>query len=166
MKILVLNSGSSSLKYQLFSVEGGKYDVIAKGLAARIGIDGSCVGIKYLATGEKKEVVTPLPTHDEALKEVFALLLNGAIANLSEITAVGHRVVHGGEIFKQSTLIDDSVIKAIEELSILAPLHNPAGVLGIRAVKKELPSVPQVAVFDTAFHQTMPEINYMYSLPY
>ena len=163
-KILVLNSGSSSLKYQLFNVEGDKYEVVAKGLAERIGIDGSKVSIKY-ADGSKKEVVNPLPTHNEALQEVFNLLLNGALADLNEITAVGHRIVHGGEVYANSVVIDENVVKTVEDLSSLAPLHNPAGVLGIRAVQKALPNVPQVAVFDTAFHQTMPKEAFLYGLP-
>lgn len=163
-KILVLNSGSSSLKYQLFNVEGDKYDVVAKGLAERIGIDGSKVSIKY-ADGTKKEVVNPLPTHNEALQEVFNLLLNGALTDLNEITAVGHRIVHGGEVYANSVVIDENVVKTVEDLSSLAPLHNPAGVLGIRAVQKALPDVPQVAVFDTAFHQTMPKEAFLYGLP-
>ncbi|MBE6453310.1 MAG: acetate kinase [Alphaproteobacteria bacterium] len=163
-KILVLNSGSSSLKYQLFNVDGDKYDVVAKGLAERIGIDGSKVSIKY-ADGTKKEVVAPLPTHNEALQEVFNLLLNGAISSLNEISAVGHRIVHGGEVYAKSVLIDEDVVKAVEDLSSLAPLHNPAGVLGIRAVEKALPNVKQVAVFDTAFHQTMPKEAFLYGLP-
>lgn len=165
MKILVLNSGSSSLKYQLFDVNGDKYEVIAKGLAERIGINDSCVSIKYLATGEKKTVNVDLPTHNEALREVFALLLNGVISSLDEIAAVGHRVVHGGEIFKESTLVTDEVIDQIDELSTLAPLHNPAAVLGLKAVKAALPNVPQVTVFDTAFHQTMPKEAFLYGLP-
>ena len=163
-KILVLNSGSSSLKYQLFSVEGDDYKVVAKGLPERIGIDGSKVSIKY-ADGTKKEVSTPLPTHSEALKEVFQLLLGGAIHDLGEIAAVGHRIVHGGEIFKQSVLLNETAIKAIEDLSALAPLHNPAAVLGIRAVQELLPNVAQTAVFDTAFHQTMPKEAFLYGLP-
>ena len=163
-KILVLNSGSSSLKYQLFNVDGDKYEVVAKGLAERIGIDGSKVSIKY-ADGNKKEVVSPLPTHNEALQEVFNLLLSGAISSLNEITAVGHRVVHGGEIYANSVVIDEKVIQTLIDLSSLAPLHNPAGVLGIRAVQKALPEVKQVAVFDTAFHQTMPKEAFLYGLP-
>ncbi len=163
-KILVLNSGSSSLKYQLFNVEGDKYEVVAKGLAERIGIDGSKVSIKY-ADGTKKEVANPLPTHNEALQEVFNLLLSGALTDLNEITAVGHRVVHGGEIYANSVVIDEKVIQTLIDLSSLAPLHNPAGVLGIRAVQKALPNVPQVAVFDTAFHQTMPKEAFLYGLP-
>lgn len=163
-KILVLNSGSSSLKYQLFNVDGDKYEVVAKGLAERIGIDGAKVSIKY-ADGTKKEVITPLPTHNEALQEVFNLLLDGAIEDLNEISAVGHRVVHGGEIFKESVVINETTVKAIEDLSSLAPLHNPAAVLGIRAVQKALPNVAQTAVFDTAFHQTMPKEAFLYGLP-
>ncbi len=164
MKILVLNSGSSTLKYQLFDVEGDKYNVIAKGNAERIGISGSFVGIKY-ANGEKRTVDINLPTHNEALREVFALLLDGVIDSLEDIKAVGHRVVHGGETFKKSTLVDEKVIKEIEDLSILAPLHNPAAVLGIRAVQKALPQTPQVVTFDTAFHQTMPKKAFLYGLP-
>ncbi len=163
-KILVLNSGSSSLKYQLFDVDGDKYTVIAKGLAERIGIEGSKVNIKF-ADGTKKEVVAPLPTHKEALKEVFELLLDGAIRDLNEISAVGHRIVHGGEIFRESVLLNETAIKAIDELSALAPLHNPAAVLGIRAVQELLPTVAQTAVFDTAFHQTMPKEAFLYGLP-
>ena len=165
MKILVLNSGSSSLKYQLFDVNGEEYEVIAKGLAERIGIHGSMVSIKYLTSGAKKTVEVDLPTHNEALREVFALLLDGAIKSLDEIAAVGHRVVHGGEIFKESALVDDKVIAQISELSTLAPLHNPAAVLGLEAVKNALPNVPQVTVFDTAFHQTMPKEAFLYGLP-
>ena len=164
MKLLVLNSGSSTLKYQLFNVEGENYDVIAKGNAERIGIANSFVGIKY-ANGEKKTVEVSLPTHNEALKEVFSLLLQGAISSLDEIKAVGHRVVHGGEIFKKSELVTEQVIKDVEDLSTLAPLHNPAAVLGLRAVQKALPNVPQVVTFDTAFHQTMPKKAYLYGLP-
>ncbi len=163
-KILVLNSGSSSLKYQLFDVDGENYTVIAKGLAERIGIDGSKVNIKF-ADGTKKEVVAPLPTHKEALKEVFDLLLDGAISDLNEISAVGHRIVHGGEIFRESVLLNETSINAIEDLSALAPLHNPAAVLGIRAVQELLPTVAQTAVFDTAFHQTMPKEAFLYGLP-
>ena len=164
MKILVLNSGSSSLKYQLFNVEGEQYDVIAKGIAERIGINGSLVSIKY-ADGEKKSVAIDLPSHNEALREVFNLLLDGVIKSLDEITAVGHRVVHGGEKFKASALVDETVIEEIDELSQLAPLHNPAAVLGLRAVQKALPKVPQVVAFDTAFHQTMPKEAFLYGLP-
>lgn len=163
-KILVLNSGSSSLKYQLFEVESNNYNVVAKGLAERIGIGGSFVSIK-IRDGEKVTKNIDLPTHDEAIKEVFGLLLNGALKNMDELCAVGHRIVHGGEYFDKSTVITSDVLAKIEELSVLAPLHNPAGVLGIKAITHLLPQVPQVAVFDTAFHQTMPKESYLYPLP-
>lgn len=163
-KILVLNSGSSSLKYQLFNVDGDKYEVLAKGLAERIGIDGSFVSIK-IGEGEKIVKEIALPTHQEAIKEVFALLLNGVLKSMDELSGVGHRAVHGGEYFNKSVLINDEVIARIEELCSLAPLHNPASLLGIRAIKALLPDVPQVAVFDTAFHQTMKPEAFMYALP-
>ena len=162
-KILVLNSGSSSLKYQLFNVDGDKYEVVAKGLAERIGIDGSCVSIKF--NGEKKVKEISLPSHTEAINEVFNLLLDGALKSMDELTAVGHRVVHGGEAFAQSVVITPDVVAKIEELSALAPLHNPANVLGIKAVSKLLPQIAQVAVFDTAFHQSMKKPAYLYALP-
>lgn len=164
MKILVLNSGSSTLKYQLFDVAGENYDVICKGNAERIGRDASFVGIKY-ANGNKKEVKVDLPDHNTALNEVLKLLLDGVISDLNEIEAIGHRVVQGGSFFKSSALVNDEVIDKIEELAVLAPLHNYAAALVIRAVKKELPQVPQVVAFDTAFHQTMPYEAYTYALP-
>lgn len=163
-KILVLNSGSSSLKYQLFNVEGDKYDVVAKGVADRIGISGSNVEIKF-PDGTKRKREVELPTHNEAINEVIAELLNGALKSMDEIDAVGHRIVQGGDIFKNSVLVTDTVIDQIEELAELAPLHNHAHVLGIRAVKKLLPNVPQTVVFDTAFHQTMPKEAFLYALP-
>lgn len=163
-KILVLNSGSSTLKYQLFNVNGQNYDVIAKGNAERIGRDASFVSIKY-ANGDKKDVNVDLPNHNVAFNEVMKLLMDGVVSNLNEIHAIGHRIVQGGSIFKKSTRIDAQVIKDIEELSTLAPLHNPAAALVIHAVTKELPTTPQVAVFDTAFHQTMPVEAYTYALP-
>jgi len=163
-KILVLNSGSSSLKYQLFNVEGDKYDVVAKGVADRIGINGSNVEIKF-PDGTKRKREVALPTHNEAINEVIAELLNGALKSMDEIDAVGHRIVQGGDIFKNSVLVTDTVIDQIEELAELAPLHNHAHVLGIRAVKKLLPNVPQTVVFDTAFHQTMPKEAFLYALP-
>ena len=162
-KILVLNSGSSSLKYQLFGVDGDKYEVIAKGLADRIGIDNSFVTIK-IRDGEKVTKNVDIPSHQEAIREVFALLLNGALSSMGELAGVGHRVVQGGSIFKKSTLVDDKVIEQIDELSTLAPLHNPAAVLGLKAVKALLPDIKQVVVFDTAFHQTMEPEAYLYSL--
>lgn len=163
-KILVLNSGSSSLKYQLFDVEGDKYNVMAKGVADRIGINGSVVEIKF-PNGEKRKREVALPTHNEAITEVISELLNGALSSMDEIDAVGHRIVQGGDIFKHSVLVNDTVIDQIEELSELAPLHNHAHVLGIKAVKKLLPNVPQTVVFDTAFHQTMPKEAFLYALP-
>lgn len=163
-KILVLNSGSSSLKYQLFAVDGDKYDVIAKGLADRIGIDGSFVTIK-IGDGDKITKNVALPSHKEAIKEVLDLLLNGALNSVDELSGVGHRVVHGGEYFKESALVTDEVIAKIDELSTLAPLHNPAAVLGLQAMKSLLPNIKQVVVFDTAFHQTMDKAAYLYALP-
>ena len=163
-KILVLNSGSSSLKYQLFAVEGDKYEVVAKGLADRIGIDNSFVTIK-IRDGEKITKNVDIPSHQEAIREVFALLLNGALGSMSELSGVGHRVVQGGSIFKESTLVTDKVIEQIDELSSLAPLHNPAAVLGLKAMKALLPDVKQVVVFDTAFHQSMKPEAFLYALP-
>lgn len=163
-KILVLNSGSSSLKYQLFNVEGNVYDVVAKGNAERIGIDGSFVSIK-IGDAEKVIKEISLPSHNEAIKEVLGLLLNGVLTSLDELDGVGHRVVQGGSFYDKSVLINDEVLAKIDELSILAPLHNPAAVLGIKAVKKALPKVSQTATFDTAFHQTMKPEAYLYALP-
>ena len=163
-KILVLNSGSSSLKYQLFNVESGDYHVVAKGVADRIGIHGSFVEIKF-PNGEKRKREVALPTHNEAINEVISELLNGALNSMDEIDAVGHRIVQGGDIFKNSVLVTDEVIEQIESLAELAPLHNHAHVLGIKAVKKLLPNVPQTVVFDTAFHQTMPKEAFLYALP-
>ncbi|MBR1605714.1 MAG: acetate kinase [Alphaproteobacteria bacterium] len=163
-KILVLNSGSSSLKYQLFSVEGDKYEVIAKGLADRIGIDGSYVTIK-LSDDDKITENVALPTHKEAIQAVLTLLLRGALKSIDELSGVGHRVVAGGEYFKESALVTDRVIEQVDELSILAPLHNPAAAMGLRAMKSLLPNVKQVVVFDTAFHQTMKKAAYLYPLP-
>lgn len=163
-KILVLNSGSSSLKYQLFEVSGENFTVVAKGLADRIGIAGSLVSIK-VGDGDKIVKNVALSTHEEAIKEVFAILQEHVLKNINELVGVGHRVVHGGEYFDHSVLIDEKVMKIIDELSALAPLHNPANLMGIKAVKELLPEVPQVAVFDTAFHQTMPAEAYLYALP-
>lgn len=164
MKILVLNSGSSTLKYQLFNVNHNDYEIICKGNAERIARDASFVSIKY-ADGSKKEVSVNLPDHNTALNEIFKLLLDGVLDSLNEIHAIGHRIVQGGAIFKSSALINEEVIQQIEELAVLAPLHNYAAALVIRAVRGELPNVPQVAVFDTAFHQTMPAEAYTYALP-
>lgn len=163
-KILVLNSGSSSLKYQLFNIDGEQYNVVAKGVADRIGIQGSFVEIKF-PNGEKRKREIALPTHNEAINEVISELLNGALKSMDEIDAVGHRIVQGGDIFKNSVLVNETVIEQIESLAELAPLHNHAHVLGIKAVQKLLPNVPQTVVFDTAFHQTMPKEAFLYALP-
>ncbi len=164
MKILVLNSGSSTLKYQLFDINGENYDVVAKGNADRINRSPSTVSIKD-TNGNKKEITVDLPDHETALREILNLLQENTIKDLTEIHAVGHRVVQGGDIFKTSTLINDKVVEQIEELAALAPLHNGPAALVIRAVRKAYPDMPQVAVFDTAFHQTMPYEAYTYALP-
>ncbi|MBQ7934202.1 MAG: acetate kinase [Lachnospiraceae bacterium] len=166
MNILVINCGSSSLKFQLINAETEQ--CIAKGLCERIGIDGSMISYQP-AGGEKEKTVTPMPDHVEAIRLVLEALTNpttGAVKSLEEIDAVGHRIVHGGEKFTQSAVIDDEVMKAIEDCNELAPLHNPANLIGINACKKLMPGVPMVAVFDTAFHQTMPEEAYLYGIPY
>lgn len=165
MKVLVINSGSSSLKYQVLEIDCEK--CLIKGLVERIGEDESDI---EQTNGEKEyQVVAKIKDHEEALKEALKLILDpeyGCLKDLSEIDAVGHRVVHGGEKFFSSVLINEDVIKAIEENSDLAPLHNPPNLMGIKASQKVLPQVPQVAVFDTSFHHTMPEKAYMYGLPY
>ena len=166
MNILVINCGSSSLKFQLIDSETEK--CIAKGICERIGIEGS-QNTYTPAGGEKEQTVTPMPDHTEAIRLVLEALTNpktGVVKSLDEIGAVGHRIVHGGEKFAASTIITDEVMKAIEECNDLAPLHNPANLIGINACKKLMPATPMVAVFDTAFHQTMPEEAYMYGLPY
>jgi acetate kinase len=166
MKILVLNCGSSSLKYQLFDM--GHESVLAKGLVERIGIGGSRV--KHNKTGAGDTVrAGDIADHVEAIKIVLDLLTDrtaGVLQSLGEITAVGHRVVHGGEKNAQSIIVDDSVIRTVEECVHLAPLHNPANLAGISAMKRSLPGVPNVAVFDTAFHQTMPPEAFLYGIPY
>ena len=168
MNILVINAGSSSLKYQLLNPATG--ELLAKGLCERIGIDGK---FTYKPQIEGKETLSAvdvaMPTHAEAIQAVLDALVdaeNGVIGSMKEIDAVGHRVVHGGEAFNKSVLITDEVMKAIEDCIPLAPLHNPANLTGIRACQKVMPGVPMVAVFDTAFHQTMPAKAYMYALPY
>ena len=165
MNVLVINCGSSSLKYQLINSDSEA--VIAKGLCERIGIDGR---LTYQPTGGEKSVQDlPMPTHTEAIQYVINALTDaetGVVASLEEIGAVGHRVVHGGEKFASSTVINEEVLKAIEECNDLAPLHNPANLIGIDACQKLMPGTPMVAVFDTAFHQTMPAEAYMYGLPY
>ncbi len=166
MNILVINCGSSSLKFQL--IDSDTEQVKAKGLCERIGIDGS--RLVYTPAGKDKIVTeTPMPDHSKAVSLVLDALTdseNGVISGLSEIGAVGHRVVHGGEKFSTSVIIDDEVLKAVEECNDLAPLHNPANLIGIDACTKLMPGVPQTAVFDTAFHQTMPEKAFLYGLPY
>ena len=165
MNVLVINCGSSSLKYQLIDSESEA--VMAKGLCERIGIDGRLV---YQKTGLDKEITeAAMPTHKQAIQMVLDALVNpktGAIASLSEIDAVGHRVVHGGEKLAASTLLTPEVLKTIEECNDLAPLHNPANLIGIDACKELMPNVPMVGVFDTAFHQTMPKKAYLYGLPH
>ena len=165
MNVLVINCGSSSLKFQLINAETEK--VVAKGLCERIGIDGR---LTYQpAGGEKEKSDLAMPTHTEAIQFVIDALTNektGVVKSLDEIGAVGHRLVHGGEKFASSVVITDEVKKAVEECNDLAPLHNPANLIGVAACEKLMPGTPMVAVFDTAFHQTMPEKAYMYGLPY
>ena len=165
MNVLVINGGSSSLKFQLINSESE--EVLAKGLCERIGIDGR---LTYQPEGGEKEISDKaMPTHTEAIQFVIDALTNektGVVKSLDEIGAVGHRVVHGGEKFANSVVITDEVVKAIEECNDLAPLHNPANLIGISACQKLMPGTPMVAVFDTAFHQTMPEKAYLYGLPY
>ena len=168
MNVLVINAGSSSLKYQLLNPATG--ELLAKGLCERIGIDGRFTYKPQLEGKEAvKEAEVAMPTHSEAIKTVLDALVdakNGVIASMKEIDAVGHRVVHGGEKFAASVIITDEVMKTIEECNPLAPLHNPANIIGIKACQELMPGVPMVAVFDTAFHQTMPPVAYTYALPY
>lgn len=168
MNVLVINAGSSSLKYQLLNPETG--DLLAKGLCERIGIDGKFT-YKPQVDGKAKldAVDVAMPTHAEAIAAVLDALVdpvNGVISSMKEIDAVGHRVVHGGEKFASSVVITDEVMAAIEECNPLAPLHNPANIIGIKACQAKMPGVPMVAVFDTAFHQTMPAKAYTYAIPY
>ena len=164
MNVLVINCGSSSLKYQL--IDSDTEAVLAKGLCERIGIDGRLV---YQKAGNDKEITeASMPTHKEAIQMVLEALTNektGAIKSLAEVNAIGHRIVHGGEKFASSAIITDEMIKAVEECNDLAPLHNPANQIGIRVCSELMPTVPQVGVFDTAFHQTMPAKAYLYGLP-
>ena len=165
MNVLVINCGSSSLKYQL--INSDTEAVLAKGLCERIGIDGRLV---YQLAGQDKEITeAPMPTHKEGIQMVLDALVNpktGAVKSLSEIDAVGHRVVHGGEKFAQSVVLNEEVLAKVEECNELAPLHNPANLIGIRVCQELMPGVPMVGVFDTAFHQTMPQKAYLYGLPY
>ncbi len=166
MNILVINCGSSSLKFQL--IESGSGRVLGKGLCDRIGIDGSFISFAK-GDGEKVKKESVIKDHSDAIKLVINALtdpVNGVIKSLDEIGAVGHRVVHGGEKFKAATLVNDDVLKAIEECNELAPLHNPANLIGVRACMELMPNVPMSVVFDTAFHQTMPEWAYLYGIPY
>ncbi|MCA1021905.1 acetate/propionate family kinase [Halobacillus litoralis] len=161
--ILAINAGSSSLKFQLIEMPEEK--VVTKGLVERIGLDDAVFTIEF--NDEEDKTVTDIPDHAKAVKMLLnKLTANGIINSLDEINGVGHRIVHGGERFSESVLITDEVIKEIEEVSDLAPLHNPAHLSGIHAFRAVLPDVPNVAVFDTAFHQSMPEQSYLYSLPY
>ena len=166
MNILVINCGSSSLKYQLIDMD--RKEVLAKGLVERIGIEGGRV--KYEATGKDEIVIEEmLADHKAALKIVLDSLKHeeyGAVKSLDEIDAVGHRVVHGGEAFAESVIIDEKVMQAINDNVEIAPLHNPPNIIGIEACKEIMGDVPMVAVFDTAFHQSIPELNYIYALPY
>ena len=165
MNVLVINCGSSSLKYQLIDSESEA--VLAKGLCERIGIDGRLV---YQKTGLDKEITeAAMPTHKQAIQMVLDAIVNpktGALKNLAEVDAVGHRVVHGGEKFASSVVLTEEVLAQIEECNDLAPLHNPANLIGIRACQELMPNVPMVGVFDTAFHQTMPKKAYLYGLPH
>ncbi len=166
MNVLVINCGSSSLKYQLISSD--TEEVLAKGLCERIGIEGSAI-THQPAGKDKVTTKVDMPDHTAAVKYVIEKLTDpdvGVVGSLDEIDAVGHRIVHGGEKFNTSVVINDEVIKAIEECNDLAPLHNPANLIGINACKKLMPNVPMVAVFDTAFHQTMPKKAFLYGLPY
>lgn len=166
MKILVLNCGSSSLKYQLINMENE--GLMAKGVAERIGIDGSFLKHESESNGKVK-IEEPMKDHKDAIRMVLDALVDtdhGAIESMEEISAVGHRVVHGGEKFSGSVIINQEVIDALEECSELAPLHNPPNLMGIYACQEILPGLPMVGVFDTAFHQTMPEDSYIYALPY
>ncbi|MDR1573919.1 MAG: acetate/propionate family kinase, partial [Clostridiales Family XIII bacterium] len=167
MKILVINCGSSSLKYQVLNMTNES--LLAKGLVERIGIEGSSLTHEKTGLDDKFKLITPMENHREAIGHVIDALLDkghGVISSPGEIGAVGHRVVHAGERYANSVMIDAGVISALEECSELAPLHNPPNLLGIRACLELMPSTPMVAVFDTAFHQTMPPEAYIYALPY
>ena len=166
MKILVLNCGSSSIKYALYNMDDRS--VMTSGGAERVGLDNAFVKVK-LANGDKKQIMHDIPEHTEGVKFMFSLLTDpeiGVIKDLKEIDAVGHRMVHGGEKFNKSVVLTDEVLKVFEECSDLAPLHNPANLNGVNAVSELMPGLPQVGVFDTAFHQTMPAKAYMYAIPY
>ena len=166
MKILVLNCGSSSIKYQLIDIEAK--NVLAKGGIEKIGLEGSFIKFN-LPNGEKETIFASIPEHTIGVRLIFDILTSekfGAVNSIDEIDAVGHRMVHGGEKFSASTLLTDEVLEVFEACNDLAPLHNPANLKGVNAVKEVAPEMPQVGVFDTAFHQTMPDYAYMYALPY
>ena len=166
MKVLVINCGSSSLKYQLLDMT--TEEEMAKGLVERIGLEGSRIKLEN-NKGEKKVIEVPMNNHKDALAQVLDAIVSkdhGSVESLSEIDAVGHRVVHAGEKYSASVLVDEDVMAALEECVELAPLHNPPNIMGIKAIQELLPGVPNIAVFDTAFHQTMPKSAYIYSLPY
>src|SRR6056297_4312957 len=166
MKILVINSGSSSLKYQLFNIE--TESVLAKGLIQRIGIEDSFLEYEN-GDGEEIVIEKDIPTHKVGIELLIETLLSedhGVLEDMDQVEAVGHRIVHGGETFAESTIIDQQAIKKLEEVADLAPLHNPPNIMGIKVCKELLPDKPQVGVFDTAFHQSMPEKAYIYAIPY
>ena len=166
MKILVLNCGSSSIKYALYNMDDKT--VMTSGGAERVGLDGAFVKVK-MPNGEKKQIMHDIPEHTEGVKFIFSLLTDpeiGVIKDLSEIGAVGHRMVHGGEKFNKSVVLNDEVLEVFKSVSDLAPLHNPANLKGVQAVSELMPGLPQVGVFDTAFHQTMPAHSYLYAIPY
>lgn len=166
MKILVLNCGSSSIKYALYNMDDKS--VMTSGGAERVGLDGAFVKVK-MSDGTKKKVMHDIPEHTEGVKFIFSLLTDpeiGVIKSLDEIGAVGHRMVHGGEKFNKSVVLNDEVIEVFKSVSDLAPLHNPANLKGVMAVSELMPGLPQVGVFDTAFHQTMPAHSYLYAVPY
>lgn len=166
MNVLVINCGSSSLKYQLINGESEK--VLAKGICERIGIDGGAVS-HQAGEGSKEKTSVDMPDHNYAVKAMIEKLTDpkvGAVKSLSEIGAVGHRIVHGGEKFTQAVIINEEVIKEVEDCNDLAPLHNPANLIGIRACMDAMPGVPNIGVFDTAFHQTMPKKAFLYGIPY
>ncbi len=170
MKILVLNSGSSSIKFKLYKVDDANryFSAMCEGQADRIGIAGSTITRQCAGCDDKEKQFIDLPTHKTAIDEILKLLVSsdrGVLASLDELSGVGHRVVHGGEDFTASVLVDREVVKAIERNSMLAPLHNPPNLMGIKAMQSLLPDMPQVAVFDTAIHQSMPKKAYLYALP-
>ncbi|MBP3826683.1 MAG: acetate kinase [Prevotella sp.] len=166
MKILVLNCGSSSIKYALYNMDDKS--VMTSGGAERVGMEGAFVKVK-LANGDKKKIMHDIPEHTEGVKFIFSLLTDpeiGVIKDLSEIDAVGHRMVHGGEKFNKSVILNKEVMETFEACIDLAPLHNPANLKGVNAVSELMPNLPQVGVFDTAFHQSMPQKAFMYAIPY